>query len=433
MQNNTILVVRPMWLNLDGWQHVRVDRNRFGEYNRAVVAALANNPVECSFRHNLITDTGTEDSLYFEYGQCAVRNVTFAKQCKCGATWPRGLFRNGPRDGQMMQINCAADESVGECFNTTHMVWTEFVAAVCPRTAHFVECERRQQQTRMDIRGFAAIGPADDGGGWMRLSLRQIAIIVGGLVVLVLLLVAVAMVCGRIKRSLVGGGGGRDNVTCSAQILTRCDATALAAREANAFRTVDRRGSVPLMAMMKPSKSFSVDDRVIMRQTLHDMKGRYDGLLYDQVYNNTMKVLNDSLAEPEKVAAIGEIIEALQECQKVGGDFVAFTDILYKQLMPYGDGGSGGLNDPVYAELNRPEDEQRLARALIAGQMAGASAPNANNGDHIYAEPQNLQLPLLTSEYAWPLDRDAPAYSEYAEPHRSKCTNIHCTGPTNQT
>lgn len=423
--DNTIGNAALLWLNLSGWMRVRIERNRFGVYERAQLAAQPANPIECRFAGNLITEPGIDDSLYFEYGQCVVRNVTFAKACRCEAVWPRGLFRNGPKDGQMAEINCAVDGTVAGCYNTTHMVWTEFQAAVCTRSIRFAACEQRElaaKRTRMDISGFAEVRPGGGAGGLFggAVDVRQVAIVAGGTALLVVLLIAVGMVCNRIKHSDGGGVGGRrraddgcddgqGNVTCSEQILTRCDATALAAREAHAFRSVDRNATqMPLMLMlaMKPSKSFSADDRVIIRQTLHEMRGRYEGHLYDQVYNNTVKVLNGGLEEAEKVRAIGEIVEALRECQqKMGGDFVAFTDILYRQLVA--DADAMQAEDPVYAELTDGAVDE-----------TAAAAEAALGGDHIYAEPQHLQLPLLTSEYAWPLDRDAPAYSEYAEPHR---------------
>lgn len=434
VRNNTVRFAGLLWLNLANWQRVRIDANRFGTYNRALIAAQPANPIECTFRDNLITEPADVESLYFEYGQCAVQNVTFALPCICTALWPKKLFRNGPRDGQLRQINCAVDEAMRDCYNTTHVVWTEFQEDVCrKRTPVFVECERRWR-TRMNISGFAAVDPAaNTAAAWLHENWPRAALVAGGAAVLLLLLCAVCMACGRMKRAVRaardrrdeedanGGGGGLsmgdgENVTCSAQILTRCDATALAAREAHAFRTL----AEPPMALlvMKSSKSFSIDDRVIIRQTLHDMKGRYEAQLYEQVYNNTMKVLNVSLAEPEKVAAIGEIIEALHECQKSGGDFVAFTDILYKQLVPHAD----GEEDHVYAECStRGAAMQRNSENAI---VAAAAAAAGTGGDHIYAEPQHLQLPLLTSEYAWPLDQDAPAYSEYAEPHRGKMMMI---------
>lgn len=438
VSDNTIGHAAPLWLNLSGWQRVRIERNRFGIYSRAQLAAQPVNPIECRFANNLITEPGGEDSLYFEYGQCAVRNVTFAKRCECDALWPRGLFRNGPKDGQLADINCAVDDTVAECYNTTHMVWTEFRAAVCTRSTRFAECEQRElasKRTRMDISGFAEVASGGGGGLFGGVDLQQVVIVVGSTALLVVLLIAVGMVCNRIKRGDAGGNGrrrtadgddGQGNVTCSEQILTRCDATALAAREANAFRSVDRNATqMPLMLMlaMKPSKSFSADDRVIIRQTLHEMRGRYEGHLYDQVYNNTVKVLNGGLEEADKVRAIGEIVEALRECQqKRGGDFVAFTDILYRQLVADADGmavvGGGSTDDPVYAELTDGVVDEAAA-------VTAAAAAAALSGDHIYAEPQHLQLPLLTSEYAWPLDRDAPAYSEYAEPHRGTRTHSH--------
>lgn len=151
------------------------------------------------------------------------------------------------------------------------------------------------------------------------------------------------------------------------------------------------------ISQMKGSKSFSNDDRRIISQTLETMRTKHTREQYDQVYNNTKKLLEGNLTESEKVLTIGDIVRTIEECQNTGEDFVAFTGILYNHLAPK----DSNQNDPVYSE-------PMLLRGAHSNDEDGQTIL-----DHIYAEPSSVQQPLLTNEYATPLDRrNESVYSE---------------------
>lgn len=160
------------------------------------------------------------------------------------------------------------------------------------------------------------------------------------------------------------------------------------------------------LGSMKQSKSFSNDDRDIINQTMEIIKEKQTAERYDQIYNNTKKLLGGNLSELDKVTTIGEIVRTLEECENTGSDFVAFTDILYKHLAPK----DNNQNDPIYSEPNlhnrRNDDEEENAFSRDDNQMGL---------DHIYAEPNSVQQPLLTNEYASPIDRSDQA-NLYTEP-----------------
>lgn len=114
---------------------------------------------------------------------------------------------------------------------------------------------------------------------------------------------------------------------------------------------------------------------------------------------------------------IGEIVQCLNECENEGIDFIAFTDILYNHL------GAGcdttqtlQITGPIYAEPG-------LAHLDIVNSTNGGRN-NQNfmgdndiggDGEHIYAEPINLQQPLLRNDYNVPIDNDS-ANHMYTEP-----------------
>lgn len=148
------------------------------------------------------------------------------------------------------------------------------------------------------------------------------------------------------------------------------------------------------ITQMKGSKSFSNDDRRIINQTLETMRRKHTREQYDQVYNNTKKLLEGNLTESEKVLTIGDIVRTIEECENSGEDFVAFTGILYNHLAPK----DSNQNDPVYSEPMLLRDVHDDGQTIL---------------EHIYAEPSSVQQPLLTNEYATPLDRrNESLYSE---------------------
>lgn len=254
---------------------------------------------------------------------------------------------------------------------------SEFLTNICNATKLELDCGK-DRTTKMDISGFQNLSKSKG----FDLDLKQVCVIAGSVVVLAMLLIGVISLCRKMNTS--GTADRRaNNVTCSETILIGSDSGS------------DALGNRSRL-IMKPSKSFSIDDHLIIKETLHQMKGRYPAELYDQVHNNTMKVLNAGLHEPEQVAAIGEIIEALRECQKSGGDFVAFTAILYKQLEPIED--SPPL-DAIYSEVR------------------GAASAAGDGNENVYAEPQHLQRCPLLTEYSSPMDIENGNYAEYAEPH----------------
>lgn len=182
--------------------------------------------------------------------------------------------------------------------------------------------------------------------------------------------------------------------------------------------------------------SFSHNDLIIMNQTLKEMKQKYPPEIYDQVDNNTRKLIGGQLTETDKVKTIAEIVQCLNDCEDIGIDFIAFTDILYNHLEAgHETTHVNQINGPIYAEpglahldIVNSTNNGRNNNNFIGDTLGGGSQDGANGGDnnrcsglsgageHIYAEPMNLQQPLLRNEYNVPVDNRVSTSHMYSEP-----------------
>lgn len=166
---------------------------------------------------------------------------------------------------------------------------------------------------------------------------------------------------------------------------------------------------------LKRPKPFSDDDRRIIINTLDTMKLTETHALYNRVYQHTKKLLDGGLDETEKVICIGEIVRALNECEHPAADYIAFTDILYKQLRPE-------ESAPPQYEV---EDPNSGAISMVTN-LDGIRPHN----EHIYAEPICVRKPLLNNDYSLPVDRDGEEpLPVYSEPIRKIVTSEHQTLP----
>lgn len=176
----------------------------------------------------------------------------------------------------------------------------------------------------------------------------------------------------------------------------------------------------PLATMNRRDPSFSGSDLVIIQQTLQMMKQKYPPEIYDQVHNNTTKLVGGNLTESDKVLTIGEIIRNLVECENTRDDFVAFTDILYNHLDST-DNHAGqpvvAVAPPIYFEPTvRHGEETEPFQSNDNGYALPGPTSVTPSGEHIYAEPIHLQQPLLRNEYTVPIDRHDSVSNLYTEP-----------------
>lgn len=355
------------WFKVKDWTNITINDNRFGDFNRIYVDRTAN-PVQCLFSNNFISKAN-KDSLNFSNTHCRIKDVFIDSVCKCSqfSDWLKELSSVDLRS----ETYCQVDDALRSCLNSSLVNVLKFENDICSESTKTLDCARKK--VTKQIEG-SFINPSDINE--RKIDVILISIIGGCSLLFILILIGIFVLVKKIYKS--------------------------------------RPITIPLSDMtmpnnlgtMKQSKSFSNDDRDIINQTMEIIKEKQTAERYDQIYNNTKKLLGGNLTELDKVTTIGEIVRTLEECENTGSDFVAFTDILYKHLAPK----DNNQNDPIYSEPNlhnhRNDDDDGNTFVREDMQMGL---------DHIYAEPHSVQQPLLTNEYASPIDRNDQS-NLYTEP-----------------
>ncbi|XP_037029610.1 uncharacterized protein LOC119069622 [Bradysia coprophila] len=365
--NNTIHHLNVNWFKVKG-TNVTITNNKFGNFNRITVDRIDDSPVHCLFGNNFIS-IANKGSLNFT--DCRMKDVYINSACKCSqfSDWLKELSSVDLRS----VTYCQVDSALLTCLNSSLVNVLKFENDICNESTKTLDCAKKKVTTQIHS-NFIDTHDINE----RKIDVILISIIGGCSLLFILILIGIIVLVKKIYRS--------------------------------------RPITIPLSDMsvpnnhlgsMKQSKSFSNDDRDIINQTMGIIKEKQTPERYDQIYNNTKKLLGGNLTELDKVTTIGEIVRTLEECENTGSDFVAFTDILYKHLAPK----DNNQNDPIYSEPNvlqhrRNNDEEENVFTRDDNQMGL---------DHIYAEPNSVQQPLLTNEYALPIDRSDQT-NVYTEP-----------------
>lgn len=357
------------WLNIKDWDNITIFNNTFGKYNRIEIAQIKSNPRSCTFHKNSFTFPEPR-SLDMSHKMCDIGESYFFHECSCKFDW---IHRLSSKDLKKTSY-CRIENILERCFNASVFNVHQYEVETCgssnkniicmevqkkkkPTEERYLNPNTLNQDTKSDIFLYIYIGC--------------------GVIVLAVLICCLFLIVRRYWKT-------RHPVTIPMSVMPNSNQNTI--------------------LQMKGSKSFSNDDRRIINQTLETMRNKQPREKYDQVYNNTKKLLEGNLTESEKVATIGEIVGTIDEFENAGEDFVAFTGILFNHLAPR----DNNQNDPVYAEPMLMRDPLPPPPLYDEGQTILE--------DHIYAEPNSVQQPLLTNEYATPLDRRnescGPVYSE---------------------
>lgn len=395
IENNTIHFVERFWFGINEWSNVTVENNHFGDYQQMAVE-YTKNPVVCQFQNNYITKT-SRGSMNFKDPRCRVRQISFSQLCSCDSSY----FRNVAFHDLRAEIFCQIDETLVHCFNATLFNVQAYERVICDDKAERIDCVKNNANTK-------------PGGFFVDLNMLKhnekmlyIYLAVGALLIIVGIVLFICLIrhCARRHRKHIDDGPMRDIMLTGNH-------------QPNGVATTLK----PLTTMSRRDPSFSQSDLMIIHQTLQMMKHKYPPEIYDQVHNNTIKLVGGNLTESDKVLTIGEIIRNLVECENAGTDFVAFTDILYNHL----DSTDNHVGqpvvavappiDPIYFEPNVRNNDQMEPSNENGYALPALTTSAAPTGEHIYAEPLHLQQPLLRNEYTVPIDRNDSVSNLYAEP-----------------
>lgn len=393
IENNTINFVERFWFSVNEWSNVTVENNHFGDYQQIGVE-YTKNPLVCLFANNYITKT-TRGSLNFKDPRCRVRQISFSQLCTCDSSY----FRNVAYNDLRAEIFCRIDETLAHCFNATLFNVQAYEREICDDKAERIDCIKNRANTKPD--GFFVdlnLFKHKEKMLYLYLAAGALLIIVG-----IGLFICLVRHCARQHRKRIDDGPMRD-IMLNESIQPNSMTTTLK----------------PLTTMSRRDPSFSGSDLMIIQQTLQMMKQKYPPEIYDQVHNNTTKLVGGNLTESDKVLTIGEIIRNLVECENAGTDFVAFTDILYNHL----DSTDNHVGQPVVAvappiyfePTARHGEETEPFPTNDNGYALPGPTSTAPLGEHIYAEPIHLQQPLLRNEYTVPIDRHDSVSNLYTEP-----------------
>uniref|UniRef100_A0A336K525 CSON001504 protein n=1 Tax=Culicoides sonorensis TaxID=179676 RepID=A0A336K525_CULSO len=356
IQANTIKSVGYHWLSMRDWTNITIHNNTFGEWS-AINIGKTTNPDTCVFSRNFITKLAS-DSLNFNHSSCKLRDISFFNLCSCNVEW---LEKLSPVK-LIGESFCRVDETLKHCFNSTTFSIQRYLEQVCDSKTKQLDCMKNMNVKKIEGK---FISPDE-----IRKTSKEIMIIcVLGIACLLALIITLVVFFAC--RKSCGKSDDSENYLLTGRV--------------------------------KRSKTFSDDDRRIIINTLDTMKLTETHALYNRVYQNTKKLMDGGLDEADKVLCIGEIVRALHERQNPSTDYVAFTDILYKQLRPI--------------ESAPPESEVE-DMTTINDTNIEIERQTSHNNEHIYAEPQlcGAQKPLLNNDYALPMDKDLqealPLYSE---------------------
>lgn len=338
---------------------------------------IASQPNRCIFENNFITKT-VQGSLSFKDPNCKVRQVSFDQLCSCNETY----FRLLSHLDISKESYCKIDTVLVHCFNASLYQLKAYKEDICDDSTQ-INCVRDRINAKPN-------------GYFINLNrmfnrnenlLLYVYLGGGVLLIIVIIILLSLIICRCMKKKKNIDDGIRDMALMES--LHPTTATLSAQRFDQTFRST--------------FNIFPHTNMMIINKTLEDMKHKYPPEFYDQVYNNTQKLIVGHLTETDKVKTIGEIVQCIEECENAGVDFKAFTDILYNHLES-GNEPVHQINAPIYAEpsLTRldvlPQTEQQNELNPVAGAIEG--------NEHIYAEPVAMQQPLLRSEYNVPIDNN---------------------------
>lgn len=357
--NNDINFLDRFWIRINGWTNVTVTNNRFGEYNQIGVE-MSSNTAHCLFENNFIT-LPKLGSLNFKSPYCRIKQISFDQPCTCNAS----LFKQLSLTDLRSEYFCRIESTLAHCFNATLFNVLDYERKICD-DSNKIDCIMANVNIKRDGSFINLKDLIRDGK-----KLFYICLLIG-------LIIALAVVI---------------TLFYSIKCYMHKEVASTPARDMMIMASLHP-------PVVKKPQIFSRSDLIIIQETLDTMKAKYPPEIYDQVHNNTRKLIQGDMTESEKVLIIGEIVKNLVDCQDMGTDFVAFTDILYNHLEPT-------QGDRVYFEPQQP-------LTMTANGLYAISGNPVRDGDPIYAEPNNVQQPLLKNEYMQPVDGDnaAPLYSE---------------------
>lgn len=367
--------------------------NSFGNLNTMDVLGSGKT---CHFDRNSITHW-VDESLAAMGSSCKFQENVFSRGCTCNYEW---LTKLAPgREDLRMTSYCQIDNLM-HCFNSSTFNAYKFYELVCVESDS-LDCAKTRTEKKVEAK---FLDPNEFANN--REQFEKYIYVLAGIVSFIILLVLFIAVL-RIRCR------GKPPRTAETGTILQQDQGPM---------TIGAQTTLPppsyAATMNKTVNVFSAHDRAIVDLALEKLR-RKQPTVFDQVDTYTRKLMTEQLSETEKVLTIGEIVRLLDECENIGDDFLAFTDLLYRHLDETNNASMtttteitpNASGDPLYAEPG------------LMGQPPASSSSTVRNIEsetHIYPEPNSAQQPLLKTEYSMPMDRNEHMSNLYADPVKAQ-------------
>lgn len=371
------------WLTVREWSAVGLTNNSFGHFDSIDVLGSGK---ACRFSRNSITQW-TQGSLATMGGACRFQDNVFSTDCTCSLEW---LDELSPHKEDLRESSyCQVNNAMQHCFNASTFNAHKFNQMVCGESMK-LDCRQTMAEKKVEPN---FLDPNDLGR--KAKQYEKYLYLLAGIVCLVVLVLLIILVF----RMRCQGKPPRNTSTSTGQV------------------TMNRQTTLPMThgntTLGKAVKSFSGHDRAIVDLALEKLRVKHPREVFDQVDTYTRKLMTEHLSETEKVLTIGEIVRLLDELESIGDDFLAFTDLLYRHL-DESNGQTGEVADNMTAGGDPLYAEPGLMGAEPTTNVIPTRRMESDN--HIYAEPNSAQQPLLKTEYSLPMDRSVQGTELYADP-----------------
>lgn len=329
-------------------------------------------PVTCCFDGNSLTEP-LPGSLNIPNPYCVLREISIKRPCICNTAWLDNLSSRDLRS----ETYCTVDDKLKYCFNTSVFNVLKYLHEVCDDTKETLHCGKNRNLKKINGIFFTPEELAS-----LEQKTPKLILFVSAIIITLAILAIIALI--------TANRCARDRTKTNGRIQSRSSTTTA--------------GSAHL-------HSFSYDDRRVIDRTMQVLQKKYPEV-YKTINDKTKTLMQHDIPDKKCIKLISDIVNLLDNCENSEEDFKAFNEILLQHLQP--PMPTAPPADPIYAEPTAP----------ASGINNGCSSSSSSNteispttpSEHIYAEPNCAQQPLLRNEYASPADRNIDAMDLYSEP-----------------
>lgn len=389
INSNTVNITRnnfdtleENWLSLNNWEKLIMKSNRIGSFGKLQLLHKANKNSQCHFEENII-HTPQKQSFDID---CIFRENAINILCRCSTEWLENLSSHDLRT----ETYCAIEGTLARCFNNTILRIDKYMNEICSDQKTALNCSDNQNLIKVNGQFITPQQQEQEKNKiWTYVMLS---------VFVILLFILLIVVC----------------------IMCRC----YCAKKNSNNLPAPRFNPHALPHLHE----FSANERMVIDKTVELTQKKYPEI-HSKIKKCTNRLLQPELTNKECVKQVSKIVVLLNKINNEDGqsDFKAFNNVLTNHIQPQLP--SAPPIDPIYAEPGLegidnngggfyttstivPIPRNSFYAATNTQNIMGSGqgednncAAGSNMPEHIYAEPNCAQQPLLRNEYASPADK----------------------------